>query len=376
MKKVLKVIFTVIVSVFAVIGVAVTSVFVYELIHKPEGTVAYDKAEMEQWLLDTTRAHEEESVRYYELKGSSSDKIENDLENFFYELMETDAQYSYEVYDVGYSVEESGNYITVSIWPVYFENDVPYEELITVETPIDAVSYIVEELEQNNGSIIFLYKGDWTESELLEAALMAMANTSDSALYRVDFDNYGLSDEMEDGIRIATVSAELDLDEDELRQLRRRNEELSEAYDELAEEVLATGAQTKGQLYTAAAQLIAQKADYDDDILVSTLTSARSLEEQYSSSAYGAIVEGKTICTGYAMAYRGLCERLGLPCWVMSGNVEGAGHAWNIILLDDGYLYADVTFADGSWDESYLHMTEDELKNRGYYMSVDSIMPY
>lgn len=79
-----------------------------------------------------------------------------------------------------------------------------------------------------------------------------------------------------------------------------------------------------------------------------------------NQSAYSALVEGKSVCAGYARAYQYLMQRLGIPCYYCTG-FAGEDHAWNIVGLDDGYYNVDVTWDDtpgGEYD--YFNKTDQD----------------
>ena len=79
-----------------------------------------------------------------------------------------------------------------------------------------------------------------------------------------------------------------------------------------------------------------------------------------NQSAYSALVEGKSVCAGYARAYQYLMQRLGIPCYYCTG-YAGTDHAWNIVGLDDGYYNVDLTWDDtpgGEYD--YFNRTDQE----------------
>ena len=79
-----------------------------------------------------------------------------------------------------------------------------------------------------------------------------------------------------------------------------------------------------------------------------------------NQSAYSALVEGKSVCAGYARAYQYLMQRLGIPCYYCTGYV-GEEHAWNIVALDDGYYNVDLTWDDtpgGEYD--YFNKTDED----------------
>ena len=79
-----------------------------------------------------------------------------------------------------------------------------------------------------------------------------------------------------------------------------------------------------------------------------------------NQSAYSALVEGKSVCAGYARAYQYLMQRLGIPCYYCTG-YAGEEHAWNIGALDDGYYNVDLTWDDtpgGEYD--YFNKTDED----------------
>jgi transglutaminase/protease-like cytokinesis protein 3 len=86
-----------------------------------------------------------------------------------------------------------------------------------------------------------------------------------------------------------------------------------------------------------------------------------------SITPYGAIVNGRSICLGYATAYLYLCERADLWCSPVYGYSENGVHGWDLVKLEDGTYYVDVTWCDGlgligtdQW-QSYFMLTEDVL---------------
>ena len=69
------------------------------------------------------------------------------------------------------------------------------------------------------------------------------------------------------------------------------------------------------------------------------------LDAPMNQSAYSALVEGRSVCAGYARAFQYLMQQLGIPCYYCTG-FAGEDHAWNIIKLDGNYYNVDVTWDD------------------------------
>ncbi len=113
------------------------------------------------------------------------------------------------------------------------------------------------------------------------------------------------------------------------------------------------------------------KSDYEKSkILHDRLCSAVSYEiTDNDQNAYGALVEGKAVCNGYARAYQHLLNEVGIDAWYISGDsINPAtdtpiGHAWNMAKIDGSWYYTDVT-----WDDqgeklfySYFNLTYNQI---------------
>ena len=82
------------------------------------------------------------------------------------------------------------------------------------------------------------------------------------------------------------------------------------------------------------------------------------LSAPMNQSAYSALVNGRTVCAGYARAFQYLLQQLGIPCYYCTG-YAGQNHAWNIVGFEDGYYNVDTTWDDtgeGSYD--YFNKTD------------------
>ncbi len=67
-----------------------------------------------------------------------------------------------------------------------------------------------------------------------------------------------------------------------------------------------------------------------------------------SYSAYGALVNRLAVCQGYALAYKLLCNKVGIECFMVTS--DKMNHAWNLIRLGESYYQVDVTWDDPVWD--------------------------
>ncbi|WP_151732822.1 stalk domain-containing protein [Paenibacillus tengchongensis] len=65
-----------------------------------------------------------------------------------------------------------------------------------------------------------------------------------------------------------------------------------------------------------------------------------------SYTAYGVFVEHTAVCSGYALAMDVLLDLIEVENYTVSGMAGGEGHAWNLVVLDDGHYHLDATWDD------------------------------
>lgn len=102
--------------------------------------------------------------------------------------------------------------------------------------------------------------------------------------------------------------------------------------------------------------------DYEKELYVHDLINYK-LSYKYNpldQSAYSSIVQDKTVCAGYARCFQYLCQKLGIPCYNCTGWGGNERHAWNIILLDDGYHNVDCTWDDSLRSYDYFNLSDAE----------------
>ncbi len=91
-------------------------------------------------------------------------------------------------------------------------------------------------------------------------------------------------------------------------------------------------------------------------------------KESTTRTAYGPLVEGKAICSGYSRAFQLLMTMSNFNCFVDGGVTRGGGHAWNIVKTKDGYYMVDCTWNDDSEVSNLYLMVPEEI----YYKNHQS----
>lgn len=129
---------------------------------------------------------------------------------------------------------------------------------------------------------------------------------------------------------------------------------------------------------------ILEKAEYDYALAES---------DDYNTTrinAYGCLLEGKTICSGYTLAFDAVLKRMGIECGAEFNNYSRFslidGHVWNYCKLEGDYYYFDLTWDDTSFDSdtykpyfdfgyTYFGVNREELASTNYFMTEDAPTP-
>ena len=120
--------------------------------------------------------------------------------------------------------------------------------------------------------------------------------------------------------------------------------------------------ETKAVIADAALILQEQHPDpaklaLDAAVWLSDLCAGGDGETGYPDTPYGALVRHNAGPKGLALAYRGLCDALGLECVVAEGTVGAKGgetHFWNIIGLDGAYYHVDISAFAENPEKAFL----------------------
>ncbi|HIZ19994.1 MAG TPA: hypothetical protein H9674_03955 [Firmicutes bacterium] len=81
-------------------------------------------------------------------------------------------------------------------------------------------------------------------------------------------------------------------------------------------------------------------------------------------TAYGALVEGRAVCEGYARAMQLLLHRAGIACTLVTGtDEEQVSHMWNLVTVEGKNYHLDPTWGDSGdrLSHAYFNLTTEEI---------------
>ncbi|MCI8515222.1 MAG: hypothetical protein HFI93_11465 [Lachnospiraceae bacterium] len=100
------------------------------------------------------------------------------------------------------------------------------------------------------------------------------------------------------------------------------------------------------------------------------LSTEYDLEAEDNQNICSVLLNGRSVCQGYALTVQYLLERMGISCVTVTGKANGELHAWNLVWADGEPYYLDATWGDPQYARS-----EDELVELGAdYISYEYLL--
>ena len=83
-----------------------------------------------------------------------------------------------------------------------------------------------------------------------------------------------------------------------------------------------------------------------------------------SHKAYGPLLQGYSICSGYSDAMAIFLNKMGIPNYKISSN----NHVWNLVYLDNKWLHLDLT-----WDDPIVSTGENKLTHNFFLIDDNTL---
>lgn len=280
------------------------------------------------------------------------------------------AYFNYYVRSCRWALGDYDDYHFLTLTLDYHPDTCDIEDIYTVDSLLDAVNHMIDAFEDGAESLVLYVRG--VPSAQLELGF-SIAQVNDGAdVVEEAAAGSGSYWQGGDNDYIAQIQMRYDGTAQQREVYRAA---LRAVLDEMEAEIRAAGPQDDEALYLAICKAINARTKYDHVISDASIAETLNAAMRLSRTAYGALVEGSTVCTGFASAVKALCDRFSLPCWVLMGDFDGTGHAWNGVLLQDELRYIDATFYDTTNDRKHVLFSQAEYEKRGYALETGYIMP-
>ncbi|MBQ5711015.1 MAG: hypothetical protein IIV61_00220, partial [Oscillospiraceae bacterium] len=121
------------------------------------------------------------------------------------------------------------------------------------------------------------------------------------------------------------------------------------------------------------------KSDYDAvlaiyDYITDHVTYDYDSDDTYllQYTAYGALINGTSVCQGYAVLFYRLALECGIDTRLIAGTGGGGAHGWNIVELDGLYYDLDATWDAGRSEYNYFLRCEANFPDHRRYEEYDT----
>ena len=87
-----------------------------------------------------------------------------------------------------------------------------------------------------------------------------------------------------------------------------------------------------------------QKLDMLYSYLTNTCSYAPDWSQNRANTAWGALIYREAQCSGYARAFKALCDAVDIPCYYVHANEASANpsHQWNIVQIGEKWYHVDT----------------------------------
>ncbi len=267
--------------------------------------------------------------------------------------------------DINAKLSSHGSYIDVDLTLTY-ESNVQFDgKMQQVSDGTELENAMIKRFSDSTGKAAFILEScSFTEDEIMDILNSAGVNCA-SVPCEADNVSY-MTFDPRDNRQVLIAWLELPING---TMLKEKKSEMQPKTDEIADSIRNSATGSVSDTYETVMDRILSFTEYDDDLASATTAGSRRLtsDMHINRSAYGSIVTGKTVCTGYARAYKLLCDELGLPCRVITGTKNGVRHAWNAVEIENETFYVDCTAADtGTPKASAFLMTRGQAESSGY----------
>ena len=301
-------------------------------------------------------------ARYLVESSLSEEQMYDTINEILYDYQNKSYAYPYMVSSLSWTVTGYGDVTELELDPEYRPDAKNLGEMPIVSTVEEYIDAVCGMWNQNYGSEadVIMENLPLTEDEIFAALMIAEANAAlmPCEAGEVSYVQYSGYDDR----YVLSASLSVPFGEQDMAPMQ---DALTAEAERIAGEIMANN-EGEEERYRAAYKAVTEAAKYNDDIAEATEEETVTDDMRILRSAYGALVEGSTVCTGYAKAYKAICDAMGLECMMINGFQDDAGHAWNMVTLDGETYYVDCTYGDTGGGSKYCLFTEEKLRDWDY----------
>lgn len=151
--------------------------------------------------------------------------------------------------------------------------------------------------------------------------------------------------------------------EDDVKTYQKKQKEVEQKVSEIISSLISEG-MSELEKELVIHKYMCEHISYDGEALENAkMNQMKKADKVYRDSftAYGALINGKAVCAGYAGAFKLLADKAGLENIIVTGSLEGGlSHEWNKVNIDGAWYVVDVTNNDTQFYPNALLNLSDQ----------------
>lgn len=276
--------------------------------------------------------------------------IRDDMAAVCYEAETQNPMGAYAVEELSYEISRIVSYYTAQISISYRRSIEEIRAVVMLNGVSSLKSYITEAVQEHSDKLVLRIFSSTVNEEYIKN-IVSDAYLNDPLLSARE-PRVGVTGYPSEGVnRIYEIVLDYGMDTQELSELRER---LGRRISTICQSVTAQ------ETWRRALELAQE---------LSRSFRAADSGEGPSDTVSGALIDGRASSMGAALAYKVLCDELGLECVVVRGRLGTLGtedHYWNIIGIDGDHYHVDVSRLESAGPESAFLL--DDASAWGTYM--------
>ena len=274
---------------------------------------------LKQAILQLVEDHNETGVVSF---GEYDGDVSTDLSNACWELRTQNALCAYCVESINYELNHIVAFEEASVYITYSRTESETEQIVKVSYSTGIRDYLESAITNLQGKVVLLVKNSALDEDGVKNLVadiytkdpVCAVNEPQAAVYM--YSGSGLERLFEVNLSYGAVPAVLNA----------QKVRLNSAVDTAAAACTANG---DDKTALAICMYLAGRCNYRPD--------------SGGPSAYDALVTESANSRGLALAFKALCNELGIQCSVVTGLLDTASHWWNMIKLGDDYYHVDIS---------------------------------
>lgn len=333
----------------------------------------YSYSLLESQLTAAAEQNEQSCEITFKTDGNKlAETVNNDITRMF----KNDEYFAYYVETVKTNYSESIGMATVVCDISYTKNTVLRDDIIEVgEIGLAKACKNAEKFLQMGAKTVVFHSSNGFDDDKIQTLMNTVSVNSGTAY---TFSDYECMYYPKDSRKILELSFIINIPENQRKAL---NEQLYDKVSEISAKIAAENkGENKKRICLAIHNYICEIASYDYDIVSEDV---KTIEAMIARSAYGALIGGKTVCSGYSSAFYllyneiigdGQCK---IAAGVQGTGDEAVGHAWNVVYDNGKTYYIDCTFDDNDnagYGFDYFYEPTDSDNFKYHTMEKNYIM--